>query len=63
MKAMHECHGFGEQLVCSLGIDLRTIQEILGHAHPTTTQIYMQVTRDDVKAALNKAASEALPLL
>lgn len=55
-------HGFGKQLM-SLGIDLRTIQEILGHSHPTTTQIYTQVTREDVKAALNRAAKDSPSLL
>jgi site-specific recombinase XerD len=51
-------HGFGKHLK-DLGIDLRTIQEILGHEDPRTTQIYTQVTREDVKAALNRAAKDS----
>jgi len=48
-------HAFGKQLM-NLGTDLRTIQEILGHADVRTTQIYTQVTREDVRRALEKAA-------
>ena len=51
-------HAFGKHLM-KIGTDLRTIQEILGHADIRTTQIYTDVTRRDVQEALEKAAHSA----
>ena len=33
------------------GVDVRTLQEVLGHDHLNTTQIYTHVDSDDLRAA------------
>jgi integrase/recombinase XerD len=52
-------HAFGTQLVRS-GADLRTTQELMGHASLATTQIYIEVDRDRMTAA---AAALPMPVI
>jgi len=51
-------HRYGTRAFHLGGKDLRAVQELLGHAYSTTTEIYVQVDDDSVRrAALAAAAS------
>jgi len=52
-------HTFASRLMRTTGI--RIVQELLGHKHLTSTQIYTHPNRDDLKQAINTLNKNGMP--
>ena len=47
----HKLRHTAATLMLQNGVDVRTLQEVLGHDHLNTTQIYTHVDNDDLRTA------------
>lgn len=53
----HKLRHTAATLMLQNGVDVRTLQEVLGHDHLNTTQIYTHVDSDDLRTAARAQSS------
>ena len=51
VDSAHKLRHTAATLMLQNGVDVRTLQEVLGHDHLNTTQIYTHVDSDDLRTA------------
>ena len=49
----HKLRHTAATLMLREGVDVRTLQEVLGHEHPNTTEIYTHIENTDLRTAAN----------
>ena len=57
---VHDTRHAAATILVEMGVHIRTVQEILGHARVTTTQIYTHVAEAVVKDAADRMGAALL---
>lgn len=54
IKCLHHIRHLGASMLAERGVDIKTIQELLGHKDSKTTLIYVHSSQKQKKVAINK---------